>query len=571
MSTLPHIGDDEKLKLARAFPIIDRYEKASPNGAKVDLCIRFFEALGHGFDVAFGVSATTLQQWYPGSPRPDGWAETGSAPSAVGVHIGDDEKLLLAAAFPVIDAHERVSIDGAKVDLCIRFFEALHDGASFTAAFERMARLLAEWYPGSGRPDGWPDAPPPVTLTRLSVDGRKRWFTTEAGFFDYREVSAFSLLSRLLAGETDYVREYLAAMRGYGFTVVRVILTLDGDYWVGGNPLGRSFRCAPDMPGYWQGLDRLADLTAEAGLYLRAVFVGAVEPFGGVWHSDRRDVWSGSVRERGEAFVVEAAQRLAGRVHVIGELANEPGQIGMRESFDELIALGRKVKAVAPLMLLGGGAVDGPNDNDTRLCVQPFDYVDAHIERRMGVGGFEWVKRSGEYATIDAEHQPVKMPFISGEPVNFGEWRADDRNGDVERSPSVAFAYGGVSRARQYNTCFHYDGGLWTTMPELATVESIRAYMAALDAFPMLTDDKWRGHWSQSYWRQVWPAKDDIDVVERHLNERRGPWRVFGCGPYCIAFPSAKDWNWQADLTSPAQQLASSTAGVYGAGIYRKD
>lgn len=415
-----------------------------------------------------------------------------------------------------------------------------------------------------------PPPVPPTTLTRLRVEDNARWFANAAGRFDWREVSAFSLLARLLVGEDQHVRDYLAAMRARGFTVVRVILTLDGDYWTRSPLGGRSFRCAPDMPGYWQALDRLVELAGEAGLYLRAVFIGAVEPFGGTWHPDRRDVWSGDVRTRGAAFTVEAAQRIGRHPHVIGELANEPGQIGMRESFDELIALGRKVKAVAPDMLLGGGAVDGPNDNDTRLCVRPFDYVDAHVDRRMGVRGFEWPKRTGEYATIDPEHQPVRMPFISGEPVNFGEVRADGRTGDVERSASVAFAYGAVSRARQYNTCFHYDGGLWTTLPTADTDACIVAYMAALHAFPMLTEGKWRGHWAQSYWRQVWPGVDDVRDVERHVADGRGPWRVFGCGSYSVAFPEPDGWDYRANLTHPAERLAYCADGAFAAGVYRR-
>lgn len=413
------------------------------------------------------------------------------------------------------------------------------------------------------RVPGRPGPVPPTTLTRLRVEDNARWFANDAGRFDWREVSAFSLLGRLLRGEDAHVRDYLAGMRSRGFTVVRVILTLDGDYW-------KDYRCAPDMPGYWQQLDRLVALTGEAGLYLRAVFVGAVEPFGGVWHPDRRDVWNGAVRAKGEAFTVEAAQRLGAHAHVVGELVNEPGQVGLRESFDELISLGRKVKAVAPSMLLGGGAVDGPNDNDTRLCVRPFDYVDAHVERRMGVRGFEWVKRTGEYATIDPEHQPVKMPFISGEPVNFGEWRADGRNGDVERSPSVAFAYGAVSRARQYNSTFHYDGGLWGTSPNADTDASIRAYMAGLDAFPMRTGTKWRGHWSQSYWRQVWPAVDDVRDVESHVADGRGPWRAFGCDEFSVCFPEPDGWDYRANLTQAAERVAHTGDGAFACGVYRR-
>lgn len=416
-----------------------------------------------------------------------------------------------------------------------------------------------------------PPAPAPIALSRLRVEDNRRWFANDAGRFDYREISAFSLLSRVLAGEDDYVRAWLTMARGSGCTVARVIITLDGDYWTRSPLGGRSFRCAPDMPGYWAALDRLGDIAGQVGIYLRLVFLGAVEPFGGVWHPDRRDVWHGNVREKGEAFAVEVAQRCASWPHAIYELCNEPAQIGMRESFDELIRLGAKVKAVAPDTLLGGGSVDGANDQDVRFAVAPFDYVDAHIDRRMGVRGFEWVKRSGEYAPIDQEHVGKRMPFISGEPVNFGEWRVDGRNGDVERSPSVAFAYGAVSRARQYNTNVHFDGGLWTTVPQPATVECIRAYHQALDAFPMRTGTRWRGHWQpQSYFRQVWPDSDDVRSVESHVASGRGPWRVFGADEVAVAFPEPEGWDWRAHVIGDVERVAYMPDGAFAVGIYRR-
>ena len=97
-------------------------------------------------------------------------------------------------------------------------------------------------------------ATPPPTLPALQVESNARWFATVDGRrFDYREISAFSLLSRLLTGEEAYVRGHLRTVKGLGFTVVRVILTLDGAYWTE-TPLGRSFRSGPDMPGYWEAL-----------------------------------------------------------------------------------------------------------------------------------------------------------------------------------------------------------------------------------------------------------------------------------------------------------------------------
>lgn len=462
----------------------------------------------------------------------------------------------------------------------------LDGGPRFEGKFDDYAALahgpISTWLKRQpGQPPTPPQTEPPVIeppavmLPALRVEGNARWFATDAGRFDWREVSAFSLLSRLLVGEDEYVRNYVREMRGLGFTVVRVILTLDGDYW-NRSPLGgRSFRAAPDMPGYWQAVDKLVAITQREGMYLRAVLIGAVEPFGGTWYPDRRDVWSGDVRARGEAFALDAASRLASATNVVLELTNEPGQIGMRESFDDLIALGRAVKARAPGRLLGAGSADGPNDQDVRFAVEPFDYIDAHIERRMGVAGFEWVKRTGEYGPIDQEHVAKRMPFISGEPVNFGEARADGRTGDVEPSSAVAFAYGAVSRSRQYNATFHYDGGLWTTSPQAITKTAIACFMSALDAFPMTTDGKWRGHWSPSqgnYWnRDAWPASDDERDVLAHVQRGRGPWRAFGAGAYSVLFPFSVEWDWTRNVAAPpVTQLATCSAGNLAAAVFRK-
>lgn len=400
-------------------------------------------------------------------------------------------------------------------------------------------------------------APGPVgPLAPLSVEDNARWFTAGGQRFDWREISAFGRMGQVQAGRDDLAREGIRHNRSLGFTIERVFVVNPIDPWKSG----------PDRPDFWPSLTRLLAIAAEEGMRLRLTFIAGTEAWGGVWHPDRRDIWTGGVRSGGEQFAVELAVFLVGVPHVVGELFNEPGQIGLRNSFDEIISLGRKVKAVNPGLLLCAGAVDGPNDQDTRFVVEPFDFADVHIERRAGVGGFEWVKRSGEYAVIDQEHVGKRMPPVSGEPINF----AEGRSGDVDTSPSVAFAYAAVSRARQYSTCFHYDGGLRCEAPGPLALEHVRAYMAALDAFPMQTGSKWRGHWSQSYFRQVWPPSDDTREVERHVSAGRGPWRVFGVGEYAVAFPEPHGWDWQANLTAPAERIAESTSGSFSAAIYRK-
>lgn len=411
--------------------------------------------------------------------------------------------------------------------------------------------------------DPLPPPAGPSTLTRLRVESNLRWFANDAGRFDWREVSCFALVGMVVAGRVDEARALLRWLRSAGFTVVRVFLT---------NPI-EPYIARPDRDGFWQALDTAVALCADEGLYCRGSIINMTEPWGGIWYPDRRDVWSGSVKAGGDAFAVECAQRLAPQPHVVLELANEPGQIGMRDSFGDLIALGRKVKAVAPDTLLCAGAVDGPNDQDTTFACDPFDFCDAHIERRMAVRGFEWVKRSGEYALIDQHAVAKPMPFVSGEPANLGEARRDGRNDDVEPSPSVAFAYGAVSRSRQYNACFHYDGGLYGTIPKPETEPCVRAFMAALDAFPMLTGGKWRGHWGQSggdYWRDTWAPTDNTDEVERHIAEGRGPWRAFGCHAYSVVFPEPENWNWQRSAELPVERVAHCADGAFAAGVYRR-
>lgn len=437
------------------------------------------------------------------------------------------------------------------------------DGGGGVVRANREA--LAEWetFTPSDAVGGSTPAPvaPSGPLTRLRVEDNRRYFRNDAGRFDWREITAFSLLSRLLRGEDAYVRTWLRNRRAEGFTITRVILTLDGDYW-------RAFRCAPDMPGYWEQLERLVALHAEAGLYMRACFIGAVEPFGGIWYQDRRDVFEGNVRAKAEQFVVDAAQRLGRHANVVGELDNEPTQIGMRGAWDNgaIVSLGRKVKAVAPSMLLCGG-----EDNDARGVTPPFDFADAHMDRGKEVAGWQWVKRSGEHPAADQ----MTMPFVAGEPINFGESRADGRgDGDVEKQPAVAFGAAAVGRARRWaGQCFHWDGGLWTTEPKPETAACIRAWHQGMNAFPMLMDGVWRGHWGLSrgdYWRDVWPDTDDPRAVEEHVRSGRGPWRAFGCGPFSVVFPQPKGWDYTRNLDAPAQRVALNTDGVFDVAVYRR-
>lgn len=420
-----------------------------------------------------------------------------------------------------------------------------------------------------------PPVEPVPVMPSLRVEANRRWFASDAGRFDFREASMFSLLALWISGRRAEAIRVIDQALDEGFNVMRVIITLDGTYWtdVARQLTGRSLRCAPDMPGYEEGLIDLVHYLAGRGAYVRIVMLGCVEPFGGIWYPDRRDVYVGtSVQTKGDAFQRRVALLLKDEPNVLFEQANEPDQIGLRHSAQALLAVAKDIKRIAPNRLLNGGAVDGAGDQNTAYLAAPYDFVDAHIERLMAVGGMEWVKRSGEYALID---QNV-MPFVSGEPVNFGDWRLDGRNSDVERSPSVAFAYAACSRARQYNACFHFDRGLWGLPMEESTLACARAFHAGLDAFPMLTSNKWRGHWGfeqGNYWeRDIYPASEDHAIIEQHVKLGKGPWRVFGCGQYSMTIAEPKNWRWRDNVVVPdVRQVAICSDGVYNSAVYVRD
>jgi hypothetical protein len=82
MSQIPHIGDDEKLDAAKGYDVIDQFEQASPDGAKMDLSIRYVELRHGGLShlAALADLGDTLAAWYPTSTRPEGWPVTPPAP-----------------------------------------------------------------------------------------------------------------------------------------------------------------------------------------------------------------------------------------------------------------------------------------------------------------------------------------------------------------------------------------------------------------------------------------------------------------------------------------------------------
>lgn len=414
--------------------------------------------------------------------------------------------------------------------------------------------------PGLTQPNPGP-GPLPGPLDPLSVDDSRRYFRASGRRFDWREVSAFALLAMIQAGRHAEARAWIRDAVRLRFTVGRVFLT----YTIGRDLVPNG---GPDRPGFWEALDALTSMAAEEGFRLRLTLFAALEPFGATWDPiARRGTFLGDVKRRGMDFAGEVSVRLRSLPHAQIQVANEPAGTGFSGLSREVVEVGRVVAREAPDLMLDAGDVTGM---DFPLMFDGcFDTVTRHIDRNMGIRGIEGAKRMGEDEYRDG--QPRAVPAISGEPHNIGESRRDGRTGDVVPYPIFAYTYAAVCRSRQILPNFHFDGGLYCAPMAPITVECAEAFHRALDAFPMVEGERWRGHWGQArgdYWRDVWPGTDDVREIERHVQSGRGPWRAFGIGPWQTLFPEPREWEWRSAAEAEMERVDHFQDDAYGVGIY---
>jgi hypothetical protein len=407
--------------------------------------------------------------------------------------------------------------------------------------------------------------PPAGPLLPLRVEAGNRYFESDHGRYDWREITAFALLAYYQHGRADEARQWMQAARTLGFTQGRVLAT----YTIGADVIGHA---GPDQPGYWEAVAALCADARALGFRLRWTIFGALEPFGAVWvHS--RPLYFGDVQRRGDAFAMEFVERVIGPFpECVFELANEPVNIGFNTLGAALVSLGRRLRDKFPSMVLAFGDVNGMTLADAFDAA--FSHVDSHVDRNPEMRFMHAHKRLGEMDFRD--NQPRPMPASSGEPYNAGAPRRDGLVGGSQGAcpyPVTAFAHAAMCRVRQILPTFHMDEGLYCTPLQPETVACAQAFQAALDAIPMPDGRRWRGQHglgAGDYWRDVWPNTDDLRDVERHVRDGRGPWRANGIGPWSVVFPEPLGWDYQANTDAPAERIAYMADDAWGVGIYRR-
>ncbi len=317
------------------------------------------------------------------------------------------------------------------------------------------------------------------------------WFATPAGPADYREISAFSLYSRWLQGQQGHVRSWAQRAAAHGATSVRVLLTLGGPYWEA-QPrawFGHTLASGPQVPGFHDQLVPFVRAMAADGLRVRLVLLGDLHMFvpEARWPDleARTDALDDASRDRVRAYVRRVVTSLAGEPGVVWEIANEYANIGLVDSEAFVVELGALVKSIDADALMNYSAPRDGQAAPLQWMKPPADFLSVHVSRDRADDGYRWLRHAADTAAAASAHA-VSMPLLSGEPLNFGDARRDGRQGDVEPSPAIAFAYGAVSRVLRFLTTFHHDDGLWTAGWGEATERTIAAWDQGLDAVPML-------------------------------------------------------------------------------------
>lgn len=474
------------------------------------------------------------------------------APWRLFPHVLSDGEFMTAwmNAFDMLDRTSQLSKEAL-----LAWWQSTEEYQAHKAAPVPPAPPVPE--PGAPDPASRPDA-----LMPLRVSASKRWFETDLGLFDWREFTAMSLLSHLMAGRRQHVIQWMMRAAQNRITVIRCAGSLGGPYWrdtaraLTGHDLS-----IPNTPETFEAAQELTRLAGACGLKVRWFIFGDLHEIlpdaAAVSHDDwerRRDVVYGhSHREAAcRSYAMNFVRALTHQNNVIWEIANEYKNIGFSNSEAFLWRLVEMVRQEDPDAMVNLSGVDGVGWDDPKFSKRPATYVSAHISRDNGVFWTEWIKRSGEARVIDSKsmnsehHQIEDMPFDSGEPCNFGDLRRDGRNGDVCQSEMATFAAAAHSRARKHVMCFHHDDGLWCMGWGDATQRCLDAFHAGLDAIPMSDERVWRGHWQEAPFRKdAFPDTDDVAAVERFIREGRGAFRAVGVGNRGVMFPvrSDKDIN----------------------------
>jgi len=372
-------------------------------------------------------------------------------------------------------------------------------------------------------PDPTPDPPTvPVVnaLPVLSVPVGSRFLRAPDGaVVDYRESSAMGLYALWLQDQKDEIDALLSYFQTRKINAIRPLFNLTSDFWTN---MGRR-NTHLDGDHWWEQLVPFINHVASFGIYTRCCLFGGVEEFVGHqldW-GRRPDVVSDhpDVIAKMHAYVEQFIEATSESTSVLYEVANEPSQIGFGYNSGVVVALGCRIKELAPNRVMNFGAAT--DEDNTFFAQLPADFLDEHLRRMPDWDYQASIKRLIHHAAVDQK----TMAFCSGEWMNLGNVTRPGRgDADGTRSTATAFASAAMLRLKHCIPAFHATCLLSPDLPDTVTDQALVAWSKGLDLIPIeIAGAGVNGHWAESpFDSDIFPPSDAA------TDEWNGPVRIYG-------------------------------------------
>jgi len=274
----------------------------------------------------------------------------------------------------------------------------------------------------------------------LRVVGRQ-FLYPDGSNFDWRGITAFSLVEQLARGRDIDVDAYLGWCAANGVSLVRVLAMCAT--WLTLTPKeGLTF------------LPRLLLMAEQYGLYVEVVGLAATSSYAVDVNKHLSDV----------------AAVCKDHANAVLEGANEPyhsTQQGTVEATVDAFA------PPAPVVYCPGA---GRTDEGT-LSHTGGHFLNVHNDRKAGENGWRWsrhVKDSGDAS------RHYKMPLNADEAMGAGEQDTSSR----DSNPAHFLAFAANCKINSIGSTFHYSDGLLTTIPTGKQLECFHAWRQGLDVVP---------------------------------------------------------------------------------------
>jgi len=281
-----------------------------------------------------------------------------------------------------------------------------------------------------------------VVKGRLQARGRALRYP-DGAIFRWRGVTAFALVAQVAHGNEAGARAYLGWARDAGFTLVRVLAMCE---WLDLSP-----------EAGLAALPRTLELIRAYDLYAEVVALADTATWPAL------DLGAHVATVGRIAAITDAA---------VLQLANEPWHPSQRADrlTPDHLALYRHL--VAPEILVAYGA----STDDESAEYAGGDYTTVHLDRSRE--SWDQVRRVRELENLSTA---TGKPVVSGEPIGFGDTYEPGRRWT---DPSLAFAFGVLSRVFEVGTTFHLEAGLRCSVPGPVQRAAAEAFLAGTRILP---------------------------------------------------------------------------------------